>query len=301
MIAPALEATQGIQITCEVPHSPWWHLSVGICIGVAACVGIIVPFFRDPKEIALKERVLWTALIVGLTIIELRMIVWNDLDADEKREYAQCLQLKQFQTILADNQQKFAATMSEVGGVFDKTKTAADTATRAVTEITGGSNFAYITPSSKFTHGTGFSVNIVNDGDTALTGVTVRFNRVVNLCPFNPPDLSCVPLFSGTSDMQPIFMGTIGPHTWAVMPNLVSPDTSILNNGEDRYDIRINAQNGTVYEDLDFRRAQNNNKGWAFRYLVHRALYSKASGLHDKVKVLKIQEWTEPSPLPHPQ
>lgn len=42
------------------------------------------------------EKALWVALVVTLTVLELRMITWNDRDAEKNRQYAECLELQQF-------------------------------------------------------------------------------------------------------------------------------------------------------------------------------------------------------------
>jgi hypothetical protein len=136
-------------IVCEVYNAPWWHLPVGICIALAALVGIIVPLSKDPKEMGTRERLLWTALLVGLTILELRIIVWSDQDAERKREYAQCLQLQQFQSILTDNQQKFDQTLADNQAKFDKTMGKFGTTINGIKDSiktqTGGDSFAFVT------------------------------------------------------------------------------------------------------------------------------------------------------------
>ncbi len=56
-----LEFQQGTNVVCSVPGHPWWHLSVGLGIGVAGCLGIVVPLVRDLSKIGKYERAFWVS------------------------------------------------------------------------------------------------------------------------------------------------------------------------------------------------------------------------------------------------
>lgn len=164
-----IQSEQVPLMTCGAPYHPWWHLSVGICVGVAGCLVAILPFFREPQRIGKMEKLIWTLLVVGLTVLELRMIKWSDSDAGNDRAYAECLQFQQFHTILKDNQVKFENTLANVKEVYDKTKLAADTAKDAANKITGGDGFTYLA----FYGNPGTFASIVKVGNAPLYDVTV--------------------------------------------------------------------------------------------------------------------------------
>lgn len=276
-----------------VRHWWQWHPPVGTFIALLGAVGILVPWlFRSPEEMKRGEKALWTLLVFVLLLLEIRTLYRDREEHDAEVAHAECLQLQSLKDIEADSQRHFDATMGRVGQVFDKTEKAADTATEAVTEITGGTNFAYVAPSPKLTRAAGFSMSVVNDGGTALTGVTVTIARIDKKCRLFPPDFYCVPWSAGPGLMEPILMGTVGPHAWSVLPKLMIPDLS-MSGDEDRYRIKISAQNGMVYEYVAFRRARDNN-GWAFRYVVFRGKWNRRSGGYSQFKVLRTTDWVEP-------
>lgn len=134
-------AVRIVTITCQAPHAPWYHIPTGI---FAILTGLAAAVMSLKEKPSWKWKGAWLLAIFSFTAIELRMIVWSDDNAAKEREYASCQVEKNFQTIETESQQQFRETISGVGQVFDKTKGAADTVSKAVNILTGGDSFAVL-------------------------------------------------------------------------------------------------------------------------------------------------------------
>jgi hypothetical protein len=164
-------------ITCSAPAAPWWHFSVGICIGIAGGLGIIVPLLRE--QMGRREKLIWSFVIVCLTVLELRMIILSDRDARNESDYAQCLQLQQFQAVQNESQRQFQATMGQAKKVFNEAGQAANTASEAVDKAKAAIDAAVGSGDSYCLADTGpppvTEVSLGKRGQAPLYGVTVTF------------------------------------------------------------------------------------------------------------------------------
>jgi len=141
MLSDPSLATQVVAITCQAPQAQWYHVPAGIFAILTGLAAVVMSLREKPSR---KWRGAWFLTIFLFTAAELRMIVWSDADAAKEREFASCQMEKNFQAIETENQQQFQKTISGVDQVFEKTKGAADTATKAVSILTGGNSFAVL-------------------------------------------------------------------------------------------------------------------------------------------------------------
>jgi hypothetical protein len=139
-----------------MPDHPWWHLSVGLCIAFAGCLGVIVPFIRDLSKIRKLEKAIWVVVVVALTFLELRMITWSDQDAEKNRHYAQCLELQQFQAVLDTENTNFNATATGLEQSYTQSRKQFSTTmggiSKEIDTFTGGHSYLvfFYTPDQGF-------------------------------------------------------------------------------------------------------------------------------------------------------
>lgn len=147
--------------------------------------------------------------------------------------------------------------------------------------ITGGKAFAYLVPEF-VPNATGSSINLYNDGNEVLTGITVKVGRVTGNR--DKPENYWL-----QRKIDSIQMGSLGPHQHALMPDywLTPRENGILTT---HFVAIISAQNGDVIEDIFVRHSKSVN-GFAWRFTV-----KKTTG-NGRYKTLKIVDWTEPKPL----
>jgi hypothetical protein len=223
MLADHPLAVQAVTITCQVTHAPWYHLPVGI---FAVLTGLAAAVMSLREKSSWKWKGAWLFAIFLLTAAELRMIVWSDSDAAEERAYAAC-----------ENQQQFQNTMSGVGQVFDKTKLAADTATQAVKEITGGDSWGWVSLIPFRNNPNKFYFSVSNEGKKyALRGV--------RLAVLDETDMS------NPLRMKQCDIGDIPPHTGYSAPFTDSCNITLNPLIKDHLLIIVGALNGGTYEDL---------------------------------------------------
>ena len=281
--AHVLDSMRSATIACQAPSSPWYHMPVGI-FAVAAGASAAAMAIKENARWMWKGA--WLLMVFVLTAAELRMIVWSDADAKKERGYSECQLEQNFQTIERENQEAFSETICGVGRVFQKTEQAADKATVAVNNITGGQSFAYLLP-QPVDGAEGYSVNVFNDGKNVLTGVTVRVGRVKGEREHEEE------YWIDSSAMHAIPMYTIGPHSHALVPNywIYPVENGVL---ATHFFAIVSAQNGDVLQDIFFRPAKK-GKAYAFRFTVKRA--KNMPGKYPKYTTLKTSGWIEPKPL----
>jgi len=122
------------------PQSP------GVSIGILALVAGIMSL---RGEMHVLEKCAWILILIILTVLEVHAIGVSDKHNESIRD----AQNKEFDAIvkkLTDsdekNKSRFDLTMSGVDTVYDKTKLAAETATKAVNTMTGGDSRPYLYP-----------------------------------------------------------------------------------------------------------------------------------------------------------
>jgi hypothetical protein len=282
MLPPILEV---VPIQCLAPNHPWWHPPVGIFIAIAGSLGVVLVLVRDIRKMSRWEKVIWIAAIAVLTISELRTIIASGQDAEKQKVYDECILEQNFQTIESESQHQFSSTMDGVNKVFAKTEEAADTATNAVNQITGGKAFAYLIPSTVVLPGyvqmNAFSTNIKNNGGQILTEVSVSLARVVK----EGEDGQWAGSRMDSGLMSPVPVGSLAPHESRLTPTIyIDPKTFV--DHEAHYRAVVYAQNGQILEDIYLRPAKG-GIGWAYRLKIERPL-------NGKEVLLKSIDWTEP-------
>lgn len=278
------EATQAAkELTCHALQIPWYHIPVGI-FSVAAALAAVVMAAKDDAGRGWKG--FWLVLIFAFTAAELRMIIWSDSDAKNERDYSTCELQKNFQTTQKENQKDLDQTMCQVNQVFGKTKEAADTATKAVNEITGGNSFAYVIPSTKVNgeleNQRGFSLLVTNNGGQILSGVSVSVSLAKWIS-------SAGRTVIDDGIMHPISIGALAAHETKLLPGRLISATDEFTNDAAKYLISVSAQNGTVQEELDFR-LHADGAGWDYKARITKTIDSKEV-------TLKSIDWTYSSPF----
>ncbi len=233
-----------------LPKCLHWPFCPGIFIAVLAVIAAIVTFREKPKT---WEKAAWTFIFLGLMSLEVWMMS-IDRDANEARERAaEQTQLKGFTDIgegikasIAESDRNFAATMGRTNKVLDN--------------ITGGDSFAYVSPQNF--SGDQFPGVVWNNGEQALSGLTLTIAHT------SEPDW-------GWAFFKPIFIGTIGPHEHAPIPNFIFQPKADPKTGQDNYWIMLSAQNGTASQSIYFRRDRKNLANWAYSFQVSKQIPSE--------------------------
>ncbi len=252
---------------------PWWHLSVGVCVAIAGCLGVIVPLAR--KDIGPREKAIWIAVVSLLTILELRMIIWSDQDNEKKREYAECLQLKSFSDIETTSQTQFAQTMNGVGAVLLKAQEAADRAEDASLNATGADSYLYLYPAhivEPFPNDPGkvaFATAILGKHPVYDADVAIIRGAIVDAHFYNMP--------STFRRLLPVTKA----HTTGV-----GYVTHADANGTE-YAIRVDSRGTVSAENLTIR--LNKQSGWEYSFDLYRQVGFKTPRPSD---LLKHQDWT---------
>jgi hypothetical protein len=66
------------------------------------------------------EKAVWVLLVTLLTVFELRTITWSDQDSEKDREYAQCVEHRQFQGVLDAENADFVATAAALEKSYEQ-------------------------------------------------------------------------------------------------------------------------------------------------------------------------------------
>lgn len=282
MIVPSPATVQAIPITCHLPHSPWWHLPVGIFAVLSGLAAVVVAL---RGELSRREKVVWIAGISLLTILELTMIMWNDSDAVKERTYAECELQRNFQTIESEDQKQFNATMSSVGKVFDKTKDAADTAKESVLSMTGADSYLVIFP-----EGAAPSTNKATDGRFILLPTVIGRHVVWD---------AEVSMGDGLVDKEfysrPMEFFKLTPITashLAGFGKFIQPSKT----GIASYGFQISTRGPSEIEDLQVQ-FDSIKQLWMFRYWLFLQKSSEAKKGPPKPALIKHLDWT---PISYP-
>jgi hypothetical protein len=85
---------------CQDIFHHWynWYPQVGILIGVAGAIGIVIPWLLSSDSLQ-RQKYPWSALIALLVGLELRSITLDARQRDAGQALASCKQLNQFKDI----------------------------------------------------------------------------------------------------------------------------------------------------------------------------------------------------------
>jgi hypothetical protein len=289
MIIVILDASISAQvpmISCQVPHVPWWHLSVGI---FAVLTGLAAVFMALRGELSRREKIIWIVCVTTLTFLELRMITWSDSDAKKETSYAECELQKNFQVIETGNQQQFQATMTSVGQVFDKTKQAASTATEAVDDMTGGKAFCYLSLLVEDGNRIDMVPKIVVLGNHPLHQVTMR---VVDYQHAKDVSMNQAHTAYDLLQNQAAHLYMIGDisveGTVIFVPNVAG--INLDNSTDKNYNIEFHASNGAWTEFFRFHKVKSGSyhsvEDWAYAIKVQKMEADPSGGNPHLGKVL---------------
>ena len=270
-------------IAIWLPKCLHWPFCPGVFIAILAVLAAAVTFRKEPRT---WEKATWTLVFLGLMSLEVWMMS-IDRDANETRERAaEQTQLKGFSDIgegikasIAESDRNFAATIGKTNQVLKN--------------ITGGDSFAYVSPQNF--SGDQFMGVVWNHGDQALSGVTLTIAHTSDPIPV-----------WGAAFFKPIFIGTIGPHEHAPIPDFIFQPRANDKTGQDNYWIMISAQNGTVSQSTYFRRDKKNPQNWACSFQVTKPhTLDRPQGPIPKGatvnKLLLYRGWTDEPPVTLPK
>ena len=218
-------------------------LPPGYAVTALAVAAAVMTLLGEMKG---KEKVAWIAVLFAFLFLELNSIKIERKTQEDIQKEARHEQLQQFEKIgsgieksISESDRNFNATMGKTNQVL--------------TNITGGDSFAYVSPQNFF--GDQFGGVVWNNGEQALSGLTltIAYTSEENW---------------GASFFQPIFIGTLGPHAYAPIPNFIFRPKADPKTGQDNYWIMLSAQNGTVSQSVWFRRDHKNSSQWAYAFQV---------------------------------
>jgi hypothetical protein len=260
-----------------------WPFCPGVFIAILAVLAAAVTFRKEPRT---WEKATWTLVFLGLMSLEVWMMS-IDRDANEARERAaEQTQLKGFNAIgegikasISESNRNFVATIGKTNQILKN--------------ITGGDSFAYVAPQNF--SGDQFAGVVWNKGDQALSGLTLTIAHTSD------------PIAVwGAAFFKPIFIGTIGPHGHAPIPDFLFQPRADEKTGQDNYWIMLSAQNGTVSQSVYFRRDRKNPQNWAYSFQVSKeAFLQKPQGKLPKGAtvntLLLYRGWSDEPPVTLPQ
>jgi hypothetical protein len=229
------------------------HPPIGTYIAILGTLAAAVTFRKDPP---LKEKAAWIFLISMLMVAEIRNLYIADAEQAETfiaiRSGLQVTKqgldttVQSLQTVAGtlqgisgkitetetNNQRHFDATMGTTKEVLNKTSEAAATADEAVKNITGGDSWGSVEIVNLFDKPDAVGFIVRDEGRYPLRGV-----KLVVLGDFGGkfPSLSC----NDVGDVSPLIV-TVARNCF-VYPKPNEPN---------KYEIYINAINGTTVNDL---------------------------------------------------
>ena len=112
----------------EVVHTWWqWHPPIGFCVAVLGVVGVLVPWLKG-EGMGRRERAFWSAVMIGLTLVELWSIRRDQKERDAEQAFARCEEQHSFEGIVQGltegihDQQGLSIlqTITHVDGVLEK-------------------------------------------------------------------------------------------------------------------------------------------------------------------------------------
>lgn len=244
--------------------------SPGEAVAALAVAAAVMTLLGEMRGV---EKVAWILILFGFLGVELASIKIERVTREAEQSSAHLEQLKHFQAIgdaistsVEQSNRNFAATLNRTNQVL--------------TNVTGGESFAYISPQNF--NPDAFPGVVWNNGEQALTGLTLTIAHTTE-----PPALW------GSSLFQPIFIGTIGPHEYAPVPNFLFQPKADPKTGQDNYWIFLSAQNGTVSQSLYFRRDHNHPNMWAYSFTVSKQTIS------EKPQAQRLMVKGKPIQFPH--
>jgi hypothetical protein len=269
-------------------------LAPGDAVAALAVVAVVITIRAD--SLTPPEKVGWVIISFALFTCETNIIHRDRERAFQEQKVELGRQADQFRETLSS----FRDLHNQNSAELKQTNSLLTATDKSLLNITGGDDFGYVLPSENHLHADGFSIRLYNDGEEQLTGVTVRVEKVLRDCAWPPKkDTACTVVLDG-GVMHPFQMGTLGPSTSVLVPQMVEPSADA--DGMSHYRIEIAAQNGIVLEQLWFRHAAN-GQGWAYKYLVYRKVIGKSkkgdfSGEGFNFRPLKQADWKEPPTHP---
>jgi hypothetical protein len=238
-----------------------WHPPVGVWIGILGLLGVVVPLTRDLAKMGKWEKAIWTAVMFVLLGLELKSVYQDRREHDEQQAEARAEQIAQFDRIakgikqtIDTSERQFEETMARSDKIMGRTN-------EVLAGVTGGNSFAYVSPQNF--SGDQFPGIVWNNGEQALVGLTLTIAHTSD-----PVQVW------GATFFKPIFIGTIGPHDHAPIPDfLFQPRAD--QTGQDNYWIMLSAQNGTAQQSLYFRRNRLHPQQWAYSFQVVRQHFAE--------------------------
>jgi hypothetical protein len=255
-------------------------LPPGYAVTALAVAAAVMTVLGEMKG---KEKVAWIGVLFAFLVLELNSIKVERKAQEDIQKEARAEQLRHFgeigkgiQQSIADSDRNFNAAMGKTNQVLEN--------------ITGGDSFAYVSPQNF--SGDQFPGVVWNNGEQALSGLTLTIAHT------SDPDW-------GWAFFKPVFIGTIGPHEHAPIPNFVFQPKADPKTGQDNYWIMLSAQNGTASQSLWFRRDKKNPANWAYSFQVSKQtisekpqkekmlLKSPTRGRITKYKLLLYRGWSD--------
>jgi len=256
-------------------------LPPGYAVTALAVAAAVMTVLGEMKG---KEKLAWIGVLFAFLLLELNSITVERKAQEDIQKQARAEQLQHFGEIgnriresIVESDKNFSATMGKTNQVLEN--------------ITGGDSFAYVSPQNF--SGDRFAGVVWNNGEQALSGLTLTIAHT------SEPDW-------GGSFFRPIFIGTIGPHEYAPIPNFIFQPKADEKTGQDNYWIMLSAQNGTASQSLWFRRDRNNPANWAYSFQVSKQILTdkpqserlmfksgKARGRITKYKLLLYRAWSD--------
>jgi hypothetical protein len=231
----------------------FWEIrtpSPGEAVAVLAVAAAAMTVLGEMKG---KEKVAWILLLFSFVWVELTSIKMERKAQEDIQKEARAEQLQHFGEIgngiresIKESDRNFNATMGKTNQVLEN--------------ITGGDSFAYVSPQNF--SGDRFAGVVWNNGEQALSGLTLTIAHT------SEPDW-------GGAFFRPIFIGTIGPHEYAPIPNFIFQPKADHKTGQDNYWIMLSAQNGVASQSLWFRRDRKNPANWAYSFQVSKQILSE--------------------------
>jgi hypothetical protein len=276
-----------------VTHMFGWHPPVGVYIAVLGLLGVLVPLFRDLGRIGRKERAIWTFLVFGLVLLEIKSIYQDRSEHDAQQRQERQEQLDRFKEIsdglsaaINKSEDQFQKTMDQTRTLIDSSTHIARMAKQSVDELTGGDSYAVVTPILyPLESRPEFRLTLYVRGRYPISDADIELTKLPDVEFGTRRQLEEL-LQGKPTNTVPIFKGKVEPTRAQFLPQTIVGSTTSVT----EYIITVNARNGETVENLKVRWDESNSR-WEYKVEVGRLVPTKPP-LPSQSKKLLSSPWT---------
>ncbi len=265
----------------------------GYAVALIACAAALMSVHAEMNG---WQKAVWMLIIGGFLIVELRSISHDRTVSNESAKNVRDEQDRNFSQILknnrdevADNKNKFSATMSRFGVIQSTTEEVAKLSKQNLENITGANSYAWIIPQVQdLSYPSRVPLVIHNYGPHTLTGVTAR---IFDMAAFESDNLVS-DVLKQEYDVPNIEIGTLLSGQSRPVPYSI-PSFVMNSKGTHMYRLAITSQSGEIYEVLQFRINPKLANALAYQAVVRVREQPLPNGKFTMPRLLEQTGWSD--------